>query len=165
MLQVYVSSVSGVLDVCFKCFIWMLHMLLCLYTYVSSICFECFRLMLQVFRLNFAKVDLNVLYVAMAIDVCFKCFICFRRMLQVFHLDVSKVDIGGAHIAIAWWWCYCCYVGHRSFQKYVVAWVTVAPWVTTHAWCCVHACRRVTTLSASAATVCVHAGVGHHCMF
>jgi hypothetical protein len=50
MLQAYVSSVS---DVCFKCFIWMLHTLLWLYThvssvsYVSNLCCKCFIWMLQ----------------------------------------------------------------------------------------------------------------------
>jgi hypothetical protein len=66
MLQAYVSSVSYISNVCFKCFIWMLHMLLWLYTYVLSICFECFkcfRLMLQVFYLNVAQVDMDITYV------------------------------------------------------------------------------------------------------
>ena len=36
--------------------------------------FECLRFMLQVFHLNVTKVDLDVAYVAMAIQACFKCF-------------------------------------------------------------------------------------------
>jgi hypothetical protein len=40
MLQVYVSSVSAILDVCRKCFIWILHMLQWLYTYVASLYFK-----------------------------------------------------------------------------------------------------------------------------
>jgi hypothetical protein len=36
-------SISDVSDVCFKYFIWMLHMLLWLCTHVSSICFKCFK--------------------------------------------------------------------------------------------------------------------------
>jgi hypothetical protein len=96
MLQDYVSSVLDVL--CLKCFIWMLHMLPWFYTHVSNVCFKCsrcFGLMLQVFHLDVAKVDLDVAYIAMAIhaSVCFKYFICFRCMLHVFHLDVSKVDL------------------------------------------------------------------------
>jgi hypothetical protein len=66
----------------------MLHMLLWLYTYISSVSFKCFtyfRLMLQVFYLNDVKVDLIVAYVAMNIHVCFK------RMLQVFHLFQTYV--------------------------------------------------------------------------
>jgi hypothetical protein len=80
MLQGYVSSIVGVSDVCFKCFIWMLHILLWLYTYVCSVCFKYFRLMLQVFYLNVAEVDLDVAYVAKVIHEYFKC------MFQIFHL-------------------------------------------------------------------------------
>ena len=39
-----------------------------------------FRLMLQIFHLDVAKVDVDVAYVAMAIHACFK------TMFQVFHL-------------------------------------------------------------------------------
>jgi hypothetical protein len=48
-----VSIVSGVSDVCFKCFIQMLCILQWLYMHVASICFKCFSVL----------------------DVCFKCFI------------------------------------------------------------------------------------------
>ena len=51
MLQAYVSSVSGVLYVCCKCFFWMLHML--------AIVFKCFQT-----------------FSASVSDACFKCFIC-----------------------------------------------------------------------------------------
>jgi hypothetical protein len=61
MLQAYVSSALVVSDVCFKYFIWMLHMLLWLYMHVSNV----FRLILQVFHPN-------VTYGAMAIYACFK---------------------------------------------------------------------------------------------
>ena len=95
MLQAYVSSVLGVsnvclfyLDVAYVCY-GSIHMFQACFK-----CFKCFRLMLQVFHLNVAKVDLDVAYVAMTIHACFKCFICFRCMLQVFHLDISKVDLG-----------------------------------------------------------------------
>jgi hypothetical protein len=81
MLQAYVSSVSDVSDICFKCFIWILHvMLLWLYMHVLSVCFKYFRHMLQVFHINVAKVDLNVVYVAMVIHTCFK------RIFQMFCL-------------------------------------------------------------------------------
>jgi hypothetical protein len=43
-------------------------------------CFKCFRLMLQVFYLNVAEVDLDVAYVAKVIHEYFKC------MFQIFHL-------------------------------------------------------------------------------
>jgi hypothetical protein len=66
----------------------MLYMLFWLYTHVSSVYFKCLRcskLMLQVFHLDVAKVDLNIAYIAIAIHACFKhcfkCFICFTRML------------------------------------------------------------------------------------
>jgi hypothetical protein len=58
------------------------------------VCFKCFRLMLQLFHLNIAKVDLDIAYVVMAIHACFKCFVCFRCMLQMFQLDALKVDLG-----------------------------------------------------------------------
>jgi hypothetical protein len=45
MLQACVSSASVVSDVCFKYFIWMLHMLLWLYTHVSNVSYV-FRLIL-----------------------------------------------------------------------------------------------------------------------
>jgi hypothetical protein len=82
MFQTYVSCVS----------IWMLHILLWLYPHVLSVCFKCFILMLKLFQLDVAKVDLDVEYVAMPIHACFKCFIYFRRILQMFHLYVWKVD-------------------------------------------------------------------------
>jgi hypothetical protein len=56
--------------------------------HVSSVCFKCFtcfRLILQVFYLDVAKVDLDVVYVAMTIHACFK------RMFQVFHLFQTYV--------------------------------------------------------------------------
>jgi hypothetical protein len=130
-------------------------MLLSIYTYVSSICFECskyFRLMLQVFHLNVAKVDLDVAYVVMAIHACFKrmfqVFISFRRMLRIFYMDVLKVDFRGAYVAIAWCCCmgHCATVGHRA------------------TWCCVHVATTVcvqawvTVPPAGAATVCTHVG-------
>jgi hypothetical protein len=48
---------------------------------MQSICskyFSCFRHMFQAFHLDVVKVDLNVTYVAMTIQICFKCM----RMLQ-----------------------------------------------------------------------------------
>ena len=72
MLHAYVSSVS---NVCFKCSIWMLHLLLWLYLYVSNVDFKYFIVMLQVFHLDVAKLDLDVAYVAMPIHTCFKYFI------------------------------------------------------------------------------------------
>ena len=71
MLQAYVSSVSVVSNVCFKCFIMLLHMF-AMALYACFKYFRCFRLVLQVFHLDVAKVDLVVTYVTMAIHICFK---------------------------------------------------------------------------------------------
>jgi hypothetical protein len=68
----------------------MLHMLLCVYTHVLSICFKClgcFRLMLQVFHLDVAKVDLDIAYVSMAMHTRFK------RMFNLFQTYVASVFI------------------------------------------------------------------------
>jgi hypothetical protein len=51
-------------------------------------CFTCFRLMLQVFHLDIAKVDLNVAYVVMTIHACFK------HMFQVFQMYVVNISSG-----------------------------------------------------------------------
>jgi hypothetical protein len=42
MLEAYILSVLGVSDVCSKCFISMLHILLWLHMHVSSVCLKCF---------------------------------------------------------------------------------------------------------------------------
>ena len=68
-----------------------------LQAYVASVCFNCFRCfrgMLQVFRMDVAKVDRNGAYTAMAIQACckslFQMFRLFlRHILQVFYLDVA----------------------------------------------------------------------------
>ena len=63
----YVINISAVLNICCKCFIWILHLLQWLYTYVASICFKCsscFKRMLQ------------VEYVAVAIHICCKAYVC-----------------------------------------------------------------------------------------
>jgi hypothetical protein len=106
MFQAYVSSVSCVSDVCFKCFIlmmqkyiWMLYNM-----HVASICFKCLRCfirMLQVFHLDVAKVNLNIACVCNGFK-CFQMFFasisdvyckCFIHMLQGFYLDVAKVNL------------------------------------------------------------------------
>jgi hypothetical protein len=91
LLQTYVA----------RCLIMMLHMLQWLYTYVVNVCskcFICFRHMLQevlfyvasvswasesdprVRDTDITKVDLDVVYVAMAI------YVCYRYLFKVFHL-------------------------------------------------------------------------------
>jgi hypothetical protein len=60
--------------------------------HVVNIYFKCFRVMLQVFYIDIAKidqdivkVDRNVAHVTMTIHICFKC------MLQMFHLYQTYV--------------------------------------------------------------------------
>jgi hypothetical protein len=61
-----------------------------------NVYFNCFRGMLQVFRMDVAKVDRDVAYVAMAMPSCCKrlfqmFYLFFRRMLQAFYLNVAYV--------------------------------------------------------------------------
>jgi hypothetical protein len=65
VFRMYVSSGSSGCCICCYGYTHMFHV------YVFKR-FRCLRLMLQVFYLNVAKVDLNVAYVAMAIHACFK---------------------------------------------------------------------------------------------
>jgi len=71
-LYTYVSNISAVLNVCCKCFIWMLQWL---YMYVTSVCSKCFRPMLQVFHL----------------DVAYVSNICCKRLFKIFHLFQTYV--------------------------------------------------------------------------
>jgi hypothetical protein len=154
MLQAYVSSISGVSDVCFKCFMWILHMSLWLYTYVLSVCFECFRcskLMLQMFHLNVAKVDLKV-----------ACYYGYTRMFQAYGSSVSYVSDVCCKYFI------CIFKkrsqGDHMLQLHVAAavWVTIcfkSMLLLLRGSTCrrgspcrlgLHACGRVTTLGATA---------------
>jgi hypothetical protein len=68
--------------------------------------------MLQVFHLDVAKVDLDVVYVVMAIHVCsracFKCFICFQTYVaKLFHLDVPYGANG--YVASVCFECFICF--------------------------------------------------------
>jgi hypothetical protein len=67
-------------------------MFLWLYTHVSIVFFKCFRLILQVFHLDVAKVDMDAGYIAMATHM-FQVFHMFQTYVVMFHLDVSKVDL------------------------------------------------------------------------
>jgi hypothetical protein len=88
-----VPNVSVVSDVCYTCFIWVLHMF---HTYVASVSSDVAYVshMVQVFHLDVAYV-LQWLYICFpgVSNVCCKCFNCSGRMLQVFHLDFVKVDL------------------------------------------------------------------------
>jgi hypothetical protein len=57
-------------------------------THVASVCckcFRCFRGMFQVFRINVAKVDWDVAYVAMIVHVCCKC------LFPMFHVFFRRI--------------------------------------------------------------------------
>ena len=72
MLQVFyldIAYVALAIHVCCKCFIWMLHMLQCPYTYVASVCCKCF--------INFGRMLQQMLFT-----------------LQVFHLQARLVSAG-----------------------------------------------------------------------
>jgi len=89
-------SVSGVSDICFKCFIW-----ICCYgythmfqTYVLSVsdashllCCKCFIWILQ-------SGSRCCIYMHVYMHVASVCFKCFIRLLQVFYLDVAYVCNG-----------------------------------------------------------------------
>jgi hypothetical protein len=99
MLQMLQADVSSVLDVCFKYFFWMLHMLEWLYTHVSSACFKvftCFRLKLQVFHLDAVKLDLDVAYIVMT-----KCFICFLTYVANIFSECFKSRSERTHVSSA----------------------------------------------------------------
>jgi hypothetical protein len=104
-LYTYVASVYSKCFIYFrrcKCFIWMLHMLQWLYTYIASVwskCFICFRrqevlLCCKCFmsrrrrslcaRYGCCKVDLDVVYVAMAIHACCKYLFRMFHLLQTY---------------------------------------------------------------------------------
>jgi hypothetical protein len=66
-------------------------------THIASICFRCFKCMLQVFRMNVAKVDWDVAYVAMVIHVYCKrlfamcrCFVTRQVNLYVCHTVLRR---------------------------------------------------------------------------
>jgi hypothetical protein len=64
MLKVYVSNVSSVLDVCYKCFIWMLHMAI-------YICCKRLFIMFHLFQT----------YIASILSECCICYSCYIHML------------------------------------------------------------------------------------
>jgi hypothetical protein len=73
-------------------------MLQWLYTYVLSVCFICFKNMLQVFYLDVANVDLNVVYTCMLPVYVFKCFQLPKLMSQVFCLDIAYFVAVATHM-------------------------------------------------------------------
>jgi len=82
MLQIYVSNVSGIIEVCCSCFIWLLQKQMggC------CICCKCFKDMLQEFVQNVSSVtDLRCKR--------FDCCICFTHMLQHYVSNVLFVPV------------------------------------------------------------------------
>jgi hypothetical protein len=73
MLKVYVSNVSSVLDVCYKCFIWMLHMAI-------YICCKHLFIMLHLFQTYIASVLSECC--SCYIHMLQACFTCFRHTLH-----------------------------------------------------------------------------------
>jgi hypothetical protein len=85
MLQEYIPNISSISVLCCskcfhiancKCFIWKLHILQWLYTYVVSVCFKSF----SCFQKYVASVYLDLAYVAVVI-----------HMLQAYVLNISPV--------------------------------------------------------------------------
>ena len=74
---------------CCKCFMWMLHMLRGLYTYVASVLFQ----MLQMLQMYVACVlsGCRICFTHMFGSISSECCIYFTHMLQVFYLDVAYV--------------------------------------------------------------------------
>jgi hypothetical protein len=52
--------------------------------------FRCFRLILQVFHLDIAKVDIDVAYVAMVVHACFKRIFLVFYLFQTYVANVSS---------------------------------------------------------------------------
>jgi hypothetical protein len=89
-----------VTSLCFMYFIWILHMMLWLYMYVSKY----FRCMFQVFRLDVACVTMVI-------------YECFKRMFQVFHMFQTYVaSILSECCKSRSECCICCYDYTRMFQ-------------------------------------------------
>ena len=104
-LYTYVASVS---NACLKCFI-------CLLLYIASVVPGCFKGMLQLFRIDVAKVDRDIAYVAMTIHVCckrlFQMFYLFFQMyvasvfiwmLRMFHTYVCKCFCQNVAYVLQW---------------------------------------------------------------
>jgi hypothetical protein len=66
--------------------------------HVASVYFMCFICMLQLFHADVAKVDRDVIYVAMVVHICCKGLfpmfhLCFHRYVaSVFYLDVAYIS-------------------------------------------------------------------------
>jgi hypothetical protein len=92
VLQVYVSVVS---NVCCKCFIWMLHMLQWLYTYVANV---------------FPNVSVVLSRCCMFLSRCCTCCNGYTRMVQVYILNVSPISCV----------CYKCFIWMLLYDAVVI---------------------------------------------
>jgi hypothetical protein len=93
VLQVYISNASPVLDLCCKCFIWMLHIFQIYVASVYSKCFIYFRRMLQVCLFGCCSCYAHMLQTY----VC-KCFTCFRRRLQKYFYVATLIGVGSGRM-------------------------------------------------------------------
>jgi hypothetical protein len=130
LLHTYVTSVcfecSAVSNVYCKCFIWMLHMLQCPYTYIASMCCKCF-------------IYFGCPYTYIA-SMCCKYFIYFVCMLQQM-LYVESVSWAGVARGRRWRW------SPRAWSTKLYPWAwqqarstKMHPWAGSRhgARCCIH---------------------------
>ena len=108
MLQMYILNISAVSNVCYKGFIWMLHMLQWLYTYVATICFKCFtyfrRMLHQVLHVASVFISRSSMFHAFQTYISYvsseyrMCFIgcCKSRS------DVTNVNIVPTYMHVHW---------------------------------------------------------------
>jgi hypothetical protein len=102
MLQVCVSNISAISNICCKCFIWMLHN----YSDYSCILQVCFPNILAVSS-RCCMFSSGCAYVAVAIHVRCKCIF---QMFHMFHTYVASVLSG----------CCICYSGYtHMLQTYI----------------------------------------------
>jgi hypothetical protein len=104
MFQVYVPTVSSVLDVCCKCFIWMLQ------KYIKH--------MFQVFHLDVAYICNGYTHVFFCVsdiccnrlkkDICCNCFSCFRTYVASVSSGCYKSRSSVAHVSMGPTYCRAC---------------------------------------------------------
>jgi hypothetical protein len=122
MLQVYVSNVLTVSNVCCKCFygyciccsgytcmsqVYVLNVLP-----VSNLCCKCFIWMLHMFQTNVASVYSNVSSVS---DICCKCF--YLDVVVAIHICCKRMFVNVSSVSYV---CYksasCCNISESSIQ-------------------------------------------------
>jgi hypothetical protein len=83
--------------------------------------------MLQIFHLDVTKVDLDVAYVSIAIQVCFKCFISFQPYVASVSIECFKSRSGEAHVVMV------PIAGDSGLSQPPVAAAGALSWVTVRA--------------------------------